>query len=290
MRSNAGTGFDIANQEYNEISFVNSEITASIVNDWSDATRTRIRFEFWRLDSRHVGDLNASVRAKINSSAYSDYSSTQTIASIVATSPEIDNASTVLVSGTNETAFVVHGSGFVAAPSTSLNYLSLTDGNGGCYANADCSSSYDNLYAMTLVTASRTNLVVSFPIIHRNSTKISLYNAPMSASYVNNESMSATQSPVAYLQLFSECSVEEINTTCRTHGTCYDLIQAPITFVNYVCQCDSGYGGTLCETKLNDDQIKCEAMCVDDMETCSSLYYAAATGTWVFERFRMCQL
>ena len=143
---------------------------------------------------------------------------------------------------------------------------------------------------MTLVTASRTNLVVSFPIIHRNSTKISLYNAPMSASYVNNESMSATQSPVAYLQLFSECSVEEINTTCRTHGTCYDLIQAPITFVNYVCQCDSGYGGTLCETELNDDQIKCEAMCVDDMETCSSLYYAAATGTWVFERFRMCQL
>ena len=35
----------------------------------------------------------------------------------------------------------------------------------------------------------------------------------------------------------------------------------------------------LCQTELNDDQIKCEAMCVDDMETCSSLYYAAATGT-----------
>ena len=130
----SGTGFDIANQEYNEISFVERwNHSFDCERLWSDTRRTRIRFEFWKLDSRHVGDLNASVRAKINSSAYSDYSSTQTIASIVATSPEIDNATTILVSGENETAFVVHGSGFVAAPNTSLNYLSLTDGNGGCY-------------------------------------------------------------------------------------------------------------------------------------------------------------
>ena len=113
----------------------------------------------------------------------------------------------------------------MAAPNTSLNYLSLTDGNGGCYANADCSC-YDNLYAMALSSRHRGHIfVLSFPIIHRNSTKISYYNAPMSASYVNNESMSATQSPVAYLQLYSKCSEEETNTTCRTHGTCYDLIQ-----------------------------------------------------------------
>jgi hypothetical protein len=173
-----------------------------------------------------------------------------------------------------------YGSGFVASPYESLNALSLSDGNGGCYANAECSSSDAKYtYSMTIINSSRTHLLLSFPIIHRNSTKISLYDTPMSASYVNQESGTATQSPVAYLKLYSYCNESTINATCLSHGACFDIIEAPITFLPYICKCASGYGGSLCETVLNDDQIKCESMCLNDMERCSTLYYAAATGT-----------
>jgi len=107
-----GTGFDILNQSYNEIIFKDSQITASITSDWADATRTRIRFHFHQLDSRHVGDLNASVKILINSTeeevVYSTASSNQTIATIFATSPEVYNATTVLVSGTSEDKFYVY--------------------------------------------------------------------------------------------------------------------------------------------------------------------------------------
>eukprot|EP00940_MAST-03C_sp_MAST-3C-sp2_P001642 g1642.t1 len=277
-----GTGFDKGNQTLNTITFFDSNKRAGVVSNWENATRTRMRFEFFQLPS--AGWLNGSVSVAVDvGDTQIVTSNNATIGFATADDPIIDSDDFVLTSGVNVT-LTIRGSGFY--PSADFVDIYLDDGVGGCYTTEDeCANFTDGVtapiattYDVSIVRATRTMLALTFPELYRNSTSFNASSRPLAVN-LSIPTGSAQQSPVALLNLELFCSHENINSTCADHGSCFDITTAPITELPYVCECVYPYGGHLCETNMTLDELKCYNFCVEESSSCVSAYKNAATGT-----------
>eukprot|EP00939_MAST-03C_sp_MAST-3C-sp1_P001660 g1660.t1 len=291
-----GRGFDKKSQVLNEIAFADPDVTASIDpnNVWSGATRTQIRFEFWRLGAQDAGALRASVTVRANASLSSSLtSSEETVATIVAVDPTLNQTGytlQTLTSGTNVSNLTLRGKGFDASPLHARNLLRTFDLEGAVYLSDGASDSVASAsYALTVASATRTTMQIVFPTLYRNSTRINPTLAPFSAdlsvdsglTYVKENNVEqgtdATGRGYAFFgKLHRACIHDAVS--CN-NGTCYDIIESPITFLSYVCVCsDISFGGRNCEIELTANHIKCAARCLHDMEACKVAYEAAAAG------------
>eukprot|EP00939_MAST-03C_sp_MAST-3C-sp1_P000028 g28.t1 len=270
-----GSGFDKTNQTNNQITFLQSH-AAGVVGSWSEATRTRIRFEFFKVDMDDLGPVNGSVGC-VNADGVALNSSTEQLGTLEFVSPILFNSSEIISSG-NDIGLTLRGSGF--ATSKDQVSVSLDDGVGGCYNTDGCNfSGTFSSYSLNLTSATRTALILNFANLHRNSTSMNASTRPLAATVLTN-GHKTTQNVVAYLNMELYCGTDSVNSTCSTNGNqCLDIEEAPITGLPYICECNYPYGGDLCENTMNSNQIACYAFCIDESTACSIAYKNAALGS-----------
>ena len=259
-------------------------------------TGTSIRFEFWRLGYRNAGTLSGSVSLhSSNISTPSLLSSpTRQVAIIETTTPQLNQSGrdlTILESGTNVTGLTLRGRGFEASPFEDSNLINIFDLENALYSNGGTSAGASPIYEHVITKSTRTTLTIRFPTLYRNSTRIDPLLSPFSAevsvdggttyiaeSYQDEGTDSSDRGYSFRARLYRACLNTSTN-LCSNNATCYDIVEAPITGLDYVCECQSySFGGDHCEYTLTENEEKCSRLCLHDMQPCRNAYELASTG------------
>jgi hypothetical protein len=211
----------------------------------------------------------------------------------VTTTPVLNQSNyslTILESGTNVTGLTLFGTGFEAAPYQDYNLLNIYDLENALYSNGGTSADASPTYSHEITTSTRTTLVIMFPTLHRNSSKINPQLSPLStevsvdggSSYFpesfQDEGTDASGRGYSFRAKLYRACLHESDHSCM-NGTCYDVVEAPITGLEYVCECQNyTFGGDHCEYSLTENEQKCSRLCLENMQPCRDAYFLASMG------------